>query len=91
MNNEQEIINSEQAEQLKATIGEAELIIIGAGSGLSASSGLDYGDSEIFNARFPGYSNKYGLQTISEAFFFSVSYTGRILCFLDTLYFFGAV
>jgi len=59
-----------QVGQLKAAIEQAKLIIIGAGSGLSSASGLRYDDFIFFNALFPNYHERYGLQTINEALFF---------------------
>jgi NAD-dependent SIR2 family protein deacetylase len=60
-----------QINTLKTAIGESELIIIGAGSGFSASAGLYYGESLVFNTMFPVYTEHYGLQTINEAAFFN--------------------
>jgi len=59
-----------QIDQLKAAIVQAELIIIGAGSGLSSASGLRYDDFDTFNTLFPNYHERYGIQTINEASFF---------------------
>ena len=59
-----------QAGQLKTAIEQAELIIIGAGSGLSASAGICYDDFNFFNTIFSKYHERYGLQTINEAEFF---------------------
>ena len=44
-----------QVDQLKAAIEQAELIIIGAGSGLPSASGLRYDDFNFFNTIFPNY------------------------------------
>ena len=60
---------SEKVAVLKTAIGRAELIIIGAGSGLSAAAGLRYDDPVVFNTLFPAYHEHYGLQTINEASF----------------------
>ena len=59
-----------QVGQLKTAIVQAELIIIGAGSGLSSASGLRYDDFNFFNTIFSNYHKRYGLQTINEALFF---------------------
>jgi len=59
-----------QIGQLKTAIVQAELIIIGAGSGLSSASGLRYDDFDAFNTLFPNYHERYGIQTINEALFF---------------------
>jgi len=46
--------------ELKAIIDEAEYILIGAGSGLSASAGLDYSDTEFFSEHYSMfYKKKY--------------------------------
>lgn len=42
-----------------------EYIVIGAGSGLTASGGINYGDEELFKKWFPEYS-KMGLKNILE-------------------------
>jgi NAD-dependent SIR2 family protein deacetylase len=69
MMNSNTILNT-QVDQLKAAIKQANLIIIGAGSGLSSASGLRYDDFNFFNTLFPSYHERYGLQTINEALFF---------------------
>ncbi|GHU15741.1 hypothetical protein FACS189450_00910 [Spirochaetia bacterium] len=55
---------------LKTAIGQADAIIIGAGSGLSTGAGIRYDDTGFFNATFPGYHTRYGLRTINEADFY---------------------
>jgi NAD-dependent SIR2 family protein deacetylase len=55
---------------LKTAIDKAEAIIIGAGAGLSSAAGLAYDNADTFNALFPGYHDRYGLKTISEADFY---------------------
>ena len=55
---------------LKTAIDQADAILIGAGSGLSAAAGLRYDDTDFFNATFPGYNARYGLKTINEADFY---------------------
>jgi NAD-dependent SIR2 family protein deacetylase len=55
---------------LKTAINKAEAIIIGAGSGLSSTAGLDYDDIVFFNTTFPGYQNHCGLKTVNEADFY---------------------
>jgi NAD-dependent SIR2 family protein deacetylase len=59
-----------QINTLKTAIEQSELMIIGAGSGLSAASGLCYEGIDTFNTLFPGYHEHYGLKTINEAAFF---------------------
>jgi hypothetical protein len=55
---------------VKTAIEKANLIIIGAGSGLSTAFGLLYDDPATFAEWFPGYHVRYGLQTINEASFY---------------------
>ncbi|MDR2632265.1 MAG: hypothetical protein LBC51_01400 [Treponema sp.] len=59
---------AEKTAILKTTIAEVEAIIIGAG--LSSAAGLAYDNADTFNALFPGYHDRYGLKTISEADFY---------------------
>lgn len=47
-------------------IKSADYILIGAGAGLSAAGGLNYGDSKLFNKWFPKLS-ELGIETIGEA------------------------
>jgi NAD-dependent SIR2 family protein deacetylase len=55
---------------LKTALDKTEALIIGAGAGLSAAAGLAYDNADTFNALFPGYHDRYGLKTISEADFY---------------------
>ncbi|GHU90398.1 hypothetical protein FACS189476_10440 [Spirochaetia bacterium] len=55
---------------LKNAIDQADAIIIGAGSGLSAAAGLSYDNPTIFKIWFPGYHEHYCLRTINEADFY---------------------
>ncbi|WP_243428263.1 NAD-dependent protein deacetylase, SIR2 family [Clostridium rhizosphaerae] len=50
-------------------IKEADYILVGAGAGLSAAGGLNYGDSELFIEWFPKLS-ELGIETIGEAISF---------------------
>jgi NAD-dependent SIR2 family protein deacetylase len=61
---------ADKADIAKTAIAKADFILIGAGSGLSAASGLLYNDFDIFSAWFPGYYERYGLRSINEASFF---------------------
>jgi NAD-dependent SIR2 family protein deacetylase len=61
---------TEKTAIIKATLDKSEALIIGAGSGLSTAAGLDYADVDFFNTLFPGYYNRYGLQSIYEADFY---------------------
>jgi NAD-dependent SIR2 family protein deacetylase len=55
---------------VRTALDKADAIIIGAGSGISTAAGLRYDDTDFFNITFPGYHNRYGLQTINEADFY---------------------
>jgi NAD-dependent SIR2 family protein deacetylase len=61
---------TKKTDVLKAALDKTEALIIGAGAGLSAAAGLAYDDADTFNALFPGYHDRYGLNTISEADFY---------------------
>jgi NAD-dependent SIR2 family protein deacetylase len=58
---------SAQIDKLKIAVEQAEAIIIGAGSGLSAASGLCYDDFDFFDALFPQYYEHYLLRSINES------------------------
>jgi NAD-dependent SIR2 family protein deacetylase len=68
---------AQTAEQVARWIREADRVVIGAGSGLSAAAGLDFGDEADFAARFPalvrqGLKAAYqmiGYSELSEAAF----------------------
>jgi NAD-dependent SIR2 family protein deacetylase len=62
--------NTEICQKIKTSLDKAEALIIGAGAGLSAASGLLYDDTDTFNKWFPGYHDRYGLQTINEIMFY---------------------
>lgn len=47
-------------------IKSADYILIGAGAGLSAAGGLNYGDRKLFKEWFPKLS-EFGIETIGEA------------------------
>jgi NAD-dependent SIR2 family protein deacetylase len=61
---------SVKCDVIHTALNKAEAIIIGAGSGLSAAAGLSYDNADAFNTLFPGYYDRYGLKTISEADFY---------------------
>jgi NAD-dependent SIR2 family protein deacetylase len=66
-------LNADLANQttiLKSALEKADFIITGAGSGLSAASGLLYDDADTFKKWFLSYHDRYGLRTINEAIFF---------------------
>jgi len=68
---------AQTAQQVARWIREADRVVIGAGSGLSAAAGLDFGDEEDFAERFPalvrrGLKAAYqmiGYSDLSEAAF----------------------
>ena len=51
---------SERAQWLKEQIANADYILIGAGSGLSAAAGLDYA-GEDFRREFREWIDRYGI------------------------------
>ncbi|MDR1902334.1 MAG: hypothetical protein LBQ88_08660, partial [Treponema sp.] len=55
---------------ITTALKNADFILTGAGSGLSAASGILYDDSDTFTNWFPGYYERYGLRTITEAAFY---------------------
>ena len=55
---------SQKLERLKTEIQAADAILIGAGSGLSASAGLTYG-GERFLKYFSDFHEKYGITDIT--------------------------
>ena len=63
---------SQKIERLKAEIQDADAILIGAGSGLSASAGLTYG-GERFLKYFSDFHEKYGITDMYSGGFFPFS------------------
>jgi NAD-dependent SIR2 family protein deacetylase len=61
---------TQKVDILKTALDKAEALIIGAGAGLSAAAGLAYDNADTFNALFPGYHDRYNLQSINEADFY---------------------
>lgn len=59
----------ERVGKLKELINDADYIIIGAGAGLSASAGLEYG-GERFRKNFPEFIEKYGFQDMYSPMFY---------------------
>lgn len=55
--------------ELKEQIENADAIIIGAGSGLSTSAGLEYGGKRFYD-NFSDFAEKYGLQDMYSAGFY---------------------
>ncbi len=60
---------SEKIAKLKKAIDDAEVVVIGAGSGLSASAGLLY-TGERFERLFSDYIEKYGFRDMYSAAFY---------------------
>ncbi len=61
--------NLEKINRLKDMISEAEVILVGAGAGLSTSAGLRYG-GERFQHLFPEYIKKYNLTDMYSSAFY---------------------
>jgi hypothetical protein len=67
---------AENTKILKTSLDKADAIIIGTGAGFSRTryareaAGLAYDNADTFNTLFPGYHDRYGLKTISEADFY---------------------
>lgn len=59
----------ERVEKLKELIKDADYILIGAGAGLSASAGLEYG-GERFRKNFPEFIEKYGFTDMYSPMFY---------------------
>ena len=60
---------SQKIEQLKAEIQGSDAILIGAGAGLSTSSGLTYG-GERFLKHFSDFHEKYGITDMYSGGFY---------------------
>ena len=60
---------SDRIRQIKEAIDDAEYIIIGAGAGLSAAAGIDYG-GERFRENFSEYIKKYNMTDMYTAGFY---------------------
>ena len=58
-----------RVEKLKDLIDDADHIIIGAGAGLSAAAGLEYG-GDRFRENFPEFIEKYGFQDMYSPMFY---------------------
>ena len=60
---------AEKIERLKRAIEEADAVVIGAGSGLSASAGLTY-SGERFERYFSDFQKKYGIRDMYSGGFY---------------------
>lgn len=61
------LVPSPAVEQARTWIEEASHLIISAGAGLSASTGLDYTSTELFDTNFPAFKSK-GLRRLYDVF-----------------------
>lgn len=61
-----------QIEQLRAELEQADAVLIGAGSGLSASSGFTY-SGERFQKYFGDFAKKYGIRDMYSGGFYPYS------------------
>lgn len=59
----------QQIERLKAEVGKAKAILIGAGAGMSAAAGLTY-DGERFQKYFADFRAKYGIADMYSGGFY---------------------
>ncbi|MBR5503937.1 MAG: hypothetical protein IKV87_05810 [Methanobrevibacter sp.] len=60
---------TQRIEKLQKLIDNADYILIGAGAGLSASAGLEYGGKR-FEENFPEFIEKYGFQDMYTPMFY---------------------
>lgn len=67
-------------EKLSKAIAEADAIVVGAGAGLSAAAGYDYGDKEL-KKYFPDFVNKYRFHNLYEASFYPFRDNGEFFAF----------
>ena len=63
---------SQQIEQLRAEFQQADAVLIGAGSGLSASAGFTY-SGERFQKYFGDFAEKYGIRDMYSGGFYPYS------------------
>ncbi len=63
--------NQDKIKTLRSKIDEAEVIIVGAASGMSAASGFEfyYKDDEVFRSIAGGLADKYGLTSSFAAYY----------------------
>jgi len=60
-------INNNDLARAHEIIDNCDSVLIGAGTGLSASAGFLMNDFATFKRLFPGYTRRYGLRTVAEA------------------------
>ena len=63
---------SQQIEQLQTEFQQADAVLIGAGSGLSASAGFTY-SGERFQTYFGDFAEKYGIRDMYSGGFYPYS------------------
>lgn len=63
-------INNDDIQHLKQLLDESQYVVIGAGSGLSTSAGLEYGGKRFLD-NFSEYKNKYGFNNMYSGAFHS--------------------
>lgn len=63
---------SQQIEQLRGEFQQADAVLIGAGSGLSASAGFTYG-GERFQKYFGDFAERYGIGAMYSGGFYPYS------------------
>ena len=63
---------SQQIEQLQTELQQADAVLIGAGSGLSASAGFTY-SGERFRKYFGDFEKKYGIRDMYSGGFYPYS------------------
>lgn len=51
-------------------LGEADTVLITAGAGFSAATGLDYNSKSLFSKHFPAFKKRHGLSTLYSVFGF---------------------
>ena len=66
------VLNSEQITALKVALNEAEVLVIGAGAGLSTSAGFTY-TGERFERYFSDFAAKYGFTDMYSGGFYPFS------------------
>lgn len=63
---------SQEIEQLRVELYQADAVVIGAGSGLSASAGFTY-SGERFQKYFKDFAGKYGIRDMYSGGFYPYS------------------
>ena len=58
---------SAQIDRLRAALREADAVVVGAGSGMSASAGFTY-SGERFDRYFSDFAKKYGIRDMRNLY-----------------------